>query len=90
MGVGSQGDGVGRERDAGSDGTEAQVRRVAAAQGRSRGGLPAHDHPDGGADRDTDCARRLRPVVQLQHLQHAGPRRRGHRQDRCACLRLEG
>ena len=28
---------------------------AAAAQGRSHRGLPAHDHPDGGADRDADC-----------------------------------
>uniref|UniRef100_A0A8D8I782 (northern house mosquito) hypothetical protein n=1 Tax=Culex pipiens TaxID=7175 RepID=A0A8D8I782_CULPI len=52
--------------------------------------MSAHDHPDGGADRDAGRAGRGGPVEQLQHLQHPGPRGGRHRQGRRAGVRLEG
>ncbi len=45
--------------------------------GRPDHGLPAHDHPDRRAHRDAHRPRRRRPLGQLQHLLHPGPRRRG-------------
>ena len=52
--------------------------------------LPAHDHPDRGAHRDADGARRRGDLDELQHLLDAGPRGRRHREDRRPRLRLEG
>ena len=52
--------------------------------------LAAHDDPDRGPDRDAHRARRRGALGVLQHLLHPGPRRRGHRGQRRARLRLEG
>ncbi len=49
-----------RDRNAGPDGAARGIRRVEAAQGRADHRLAAHDHPDRGADRDADRARRRR------------------------------
>jgi hypothetical protein len=46
-----------RVRDARPDGLSQEVRRRAAAEGRSRHGLAAHDDSDGRADRDAEGAR---------------------------------
>ena len=51
----------------------------AAAQGRPHRRLPAHDDPDGGPDRDAGSAGRGDPLVVLQYLLDAGPRRGSHR-----------
>ena len=67
-----------------------EVRAGEAAPGRAHHRLAAHDHPDGGAHRDAGRARRRRALGELQHLLHAGPRRRRHRRGRRARLRLEG
>ena len=61
-----------------------------AAEGRAHRRLPAHDHPDRGADRDPAGARRHRALVVVQHLLHPGPCRRRHRRRRHAGVRLEG
>ncbi len=61
-----------------------------AAQGRPHRRQPAHDHPDGGADRDAASPRRRHPLGELQHLLDAGPRRRRHRRQGHARLRQEG
>ena len=50
-----------------------------AAARRPHRRLAAHDHPDGGADRDAERARRRRALGLLQHLFDAGPCRRGDR-----------
>ena len=60
----------------------------AAQRGADRR-LPAHDDSDGRADRDADRAGRRGPLVELQHLLDAGPRRRRHRRRRRPGLRLE-
>ena len=44
--------------------------------------LPAHDHPDRGADPDAGAARRHRALVVVQHLLHPGPCRRRRRRRR--------
>ena len=49
------------------------VRQTAAPPGPEGGGLPAHDHPDGRADRDPHGPGRQGPLGVVQHLQHAGP-----------------
>ena len=51
--------------------------------------LPAHDHSDGGADRDADRAGRPSHLEQLQHLLDPGPRGRRHRQG-AACRSTPG
>ena len=53
-------------------------------------GSPAHDGADGRADRNADGSGRFRPLGELQHFLHPGPRRRRHRQIRHPRLRLEG
>ena len=53
--------------------------QAAAAEGAEDRRLAAHDDPDGGADRDAGGAGRGGALVLVQHLQHAGPRRRGGR-----------
>ena len=50
-----------------------------AARRHAHHGQPAHDHPDGRADRDADRARRRRALGLVQHLLDAGSRRRGGR-----------
>ena len=85
-----QGDRARRARDARPDGAARGVRRRPAAQGRAHHRLAAHDDPDRGADRDADRARRRRALVLVQHLLHAGPRRRRDRRRRRPGLRLEG
>ena len=45
---------------------------------------PAHDDPDGGADRNAYGARRRRALGLLQHLFDPGPRRRRGRRRRYA------
>ena len=57
----------------------AEYADAAAAEGRAHHRLAAHDDPDRGAHRDADRARRRGALVQLQHLLHPGPRRRGDR-----------
>ena len=66
------------------------VRHDEAAEGRAHHRLAAHDHPDRGADRDADRARRRRALGDLQHLLDPGPRRRRHRRDRRAGVRDQG
>ncbi len=66
------------------------VRGAAAAQGRAHRRLPPHDHPDRGADRDPQGARRRGHLDELQHLLDPGPRRGRHRRHRRPRLRLEG
>ena len=53
-------------------------------------GSPAHDHPDRGADRDADGARRRRPLGVVQHLLDPGPRRRRDRRRGIAGVRRQG
>ena len=52
--------------------------------------VAAHDHPDRRADRDAGRSGRFGALGELQHLLHAGSRRRGHRRRRRPGLRLEG
>ena len=94
-----QGDRAGRARDARAHGHAGRVRRLPAPGRRPRHRLPAHDDPDGRADRDPHRARGPGALVQLQHLLHPGPRggRRGRRAEGHsrgpagrARLRLEG
>ena len=59
--------------------TRAEYAAGAAAAGRAHHRLAAHDRADGRADRDAHGARRGGALVQLQHLLHPGPRRRGGR-----------
>ena len=66
------------------------IRQVQAAEGRPHRRLPAHDHPDRGADRNAAGAGRHRALVVVQHLLHPGPCRRGCRRGRRAGVRLEG
>ena len=63
---------------------------AAAAQGRAHRRLPAHDHPDRRADRDTEGARRRGALGLVQHLLDPGSRRRRHRRRRHPGVRLEG
>ena len=79
-----------RNRDARPDGDARGIRAAAAAQGRAHRRLAAHDHPDRGADRDAQGARRRRALGLLQHLFDAGPRRRRDRRRRHAGLRGQG
>jgi hypothetical protein len=67
-----------------------EVRRRAAAQGRARDRLAAHDDPDRRADRDAEGPRRRRALGLVQHLLDPGPRRRRDRRGRHAGVRLEG
>ena len=53
-------------------------------------GLPAHDDPDGGADRDAGRTGRRHSLVVLQHLLDPGPRCRRDRRGRYPGFRLEG
>ena len=64
--------------------------KAQAAEGRPHRRLPAHDHPDRGADRDADGARRRRALVVLQHLLDPGPGGRSDRRRRHPGVRLEG
>ena len=77
-----QGDPPRRARDARPDGPARGVRRRAAARRRPHRRLAAHDRADRRPHRDADRARRRRPLGQLQHLLHPGPRRRGDRRRR--------
>ena len=79
-----------RDGDAGSDGDARRVRQEPAAQGGAHRRLAAHDHPDGGPDRDAGGAGRRHPLVLLQHLQHAGSRRLRHRRPRRPGVRRQG
>ena len=75
-----QGDPARRARDARPDGAAREVRGREAARRRPHHGQPAHDDPDGGADRDARRARRRRALGVVQHLLDAGSRRgRGRR-----------
>ncbi|CAA9344762.1 MAG: Adenosylhomocysteinase, partial [uncultured Gemmatimonadaceae bacterium] len=65
-----------RVRDAGPHGDPQGVRGAAAPQGRAHHGVAAHDRADGRAHRDARRPRRRRALGVVQHLQHAGPRRR--------------
>ena len=58
-----------------------EVRPEQAAQGRARDRLAAHDHRDGGADRDAGRAGRVGALGELQHLhaRRTRPRRRSPR-----------
>ena len=57
-GLGPQGAGARRERDARSDDDAPRLRPPPVAQGGAHRRLPAHDHTDGGAHRDPAGARR--------------------------------
>ena len=59
-------------------------------KGAKIAGLPAHDDPDGGADRDAGRARRGGALELVQHFLDAGPRGGGHRGGGRRGLRLEG
>ena len=63
----------------GPDDVAPRVRRGAAAEGRPRLRLAAHDGADRGADRDAGRARRRSPLGVVQHLLHPGPCRRRDR-----------
>ena len=88
--LGPQGNLHRRDRDAGPDGHPPGVRQGAAAEGRPHRRLPAHDHPDGRADRDAEGARRRRALGLLQHLLDAGPCRGRHRRRRHPRVRHQG
>ncbi len=79
-----------RNRNAGPDGDPRRIQGHAAAEGRARRRLAAHDDPDRRADRDPEVARRRRALGLLQHLFDAGPRRRRHRRRRHAGVRHQG
>ena len=79
-----------RARDARPDVHPQEVREGEAARRRAHHRLAAHDHSDRGADRDAGGPRRERALGELQHLLHAGPRRRRHRRGRRSGVRLEG
>ena len=89
-GLGPQGDRHGRGRNARPDGHPRGVRHQQAAEGRPHRRLPAHDHPDRGADRDPAGARCHGALVVVQHLLHPGSRRFRDRRCRRAGVRLEG
>jgi hypothetical protein len=59
-------------------------------QGRAHHRFAAHDHPDRGADRDADRARRRGALGLVQHLLDPGSRRRRHRRRRRRGLRRQG
>ena len=61
-----------------------------ASEGRPHRRMPAHDHSDRRADRDTGRSRRDCPLVVLQHLLDPGSCGRGRRRGRHAGIRLEG
>src|SRR6185437_2613288 len=65
-------------------------RKYAAARPLAGVRVAAHDHPDGGVDRNAARAGGRGALGQLQHLLHPGPRRRRHRRQRRAGVRLEG
>ena len=65
-----------RARDARPDGDARRVRHQQAAHRRPHHRLPPHDDPDRRAHRDAGRARRRGALGVLQHLLHAGPRRR--------------
>ena len=88
--LGPQGNRDRRDRDAGADGLPRGFRQGPAAQGRAHLRLAAHDHPDGGADRDAEGARRRHPLGLLQHLLDPGPCRSGHCGHRHAGVRGQG
>ena len=77
-----QGDPARRARDARPDLPARGVRRRAAARRSPHRRLAAHDRADRRPHRDPDRARRRRPLGQLQHLLHPGPRRRRDRRRR--------
>ena len=58
--------------------------------GRAHRRLAAHDHPDGGPDRDPDGARRRGALVLLQHLFDPGPRGGGDRGGRHPVFAYKG
>ena len=88
--MGPQGNRHRRDRDAGPDGDARGIRPEAAAARRAHRRLAAHDHPDRGADRDAQGARRRRALGLLQHLFDPGPRRRRDRGRRHAGVRGQG
>ncbi len=88
--VGPQGNRYRRARDAGPDVDPQEARRRQAAQGRARHRFAAHDHPDGGADRNPQGHRRRRALGLLQHLLDPEPRRPGNRRHRHPGVRVEG
>ena len=78
-GVRAQGNAPGRAGDARADVDSQRALQCQAAGRHAHHGQPAHDHPDGSADRDADRARRRRALGFVQHLLHPGSRRRGGR-----------
>ena len=56
-----------------------EIRERETAGGSAHYRLAAHDHSDGGADRDAGRSGRERSLGELQHLLHAGPCGGGHR-----------
>ncbi len=87
--LGPQGNHAGRERNARPDGAAEEVRQDEAAGRGPHRRLSAHDHPNGGADRNAARTRRAGHLEQLQYFLHARSRRRGGGQSRHAGLRLE-
>ena len=69
----------GRAGNARLDGAAQAARRQEAARRHADHGQPAHDHSNGGADRDADRARRRRALGVVQHLLDPGSRGRGGR-----------
>src|SRR3989344_1933253 len=88
--LGPQGNRDRRDRDARPHGTARGIRRQATAQGRAHRRLAAHDHPDRGADRDAQGARRRHPLGLVQHLLHPGSCRVRDGGIRHAGVRLQG
>ena len=74
--LGPQGNQDRRDRDARPDGDPRRIRQEPAAEGRAHHRLAAHDDPDRRAGRDAAGARRAGALGLVQHLLHAGPRRR--------------
>jgi hypothetical protein len=89
-GLRAHGAGSGGGGDAGADVVPHGVRHRAAVQGRQDHGVAAHDHPDGGADRDADGPGRGGSVVLVQHLLDAGPRGGRHCARQRGGVRVEG
>src|SRR5262252_4721155 len=88
--LGPQRDRHGRDGNARPHGDPQGVRTAEAAQGCACRRLPAHDHPDGGADRDPESPGRRHPLGVVQHLLDPGPCRRRHRQVGHAGVRVKG
>ena len=79
-----------RDRNARADGDPQGIRRRQPLQGRAHHRLAAHDHSDGGADRDAEGPRCRGALGLLQHLLDPGSRGGGDRRRRHARIRRQG